>query len=170
MFVIAQILGGIATVLLLWYTLREVDRRTIVFFNLLVNCLWCAHYFLLEAYTSTLCSILCVAMYFVFRMKKRNRFLSGMWIPAFFAVCFVAFGIITWDGPISILPVVCNLALSIAMWIDNAVLIKAVCIPVSAMWVIYNALVLSYTGMVGQSLFCLCNIVYVVRHFRKHSA
>ena len=106
-------------------------------------------------------------MVFVFYFKGKNRFLSGLWIPAFFIVAFILFGILTFETPFSIIPIIGNTLLVIAFWWNTEVAIKGTCIVVAALWVVYNAILLSYVGLIGQTLSFILNTVYVSRYFYR---
>lgn len=171
--IIAQILMSFSILILLTYTVFKVSRRTILVCNMAINLLQAIHYFLMgpAGATGGACSLICVLMVLVFFFKGKNRFLSGLWIPTFFIVSFIAFGVLTFETPFSIIPIVGNTLLVIAFWWNTEVAIKGTCIVVAALWVVYNAILLSYVGLIGQVLSFILNTVYVSRYFyRKRKA
>lgn len=164
--IIAQILMTFSILILLSYTVFKVSRRTILICNMVINLLQAIHYFLMgpEGATGGACSLICVLMVLVFYFKGKNRFLSGLWIPAFFIVAFIVFGILTFETPFSVIPIIGNTLLVVAFWRNTEVAIKGTCIVVAALWVVYNAILLSYVGLIGQVLSFVLNIVYVARY------
>ncbi len=167
MFIAAQILGGLSIAILLGYSVLKVSRKVILVCNMLINLLWAAHYFLLGANTGALCSLLCVAMTFVFYFKDTVKWLGKLYVPILFGVAFAVFGIVTWENWFSIIPVVGNILLVIAMWLDKEIVIKATCIPVAALWVVYNSIYFSYIGAIGQSLSFVAHVFYVAKYYLK---
>ena len=162
-FIISQIIGGIAIVILLAYTLLKVNRKVIMWGTIITNVLWFIHYMLLDAYSGALCSAICAIMSFLFSFKGKNKVLSSNIWPVLFGATFVVIGIVTWDNFYSLLPVTCEILLVIALWLDRELLIKAMCIPVAAIWVIYNLIYFSWLGMIGQALSLVFHIFYVIR-------
>ena len=167
MFVAAQIAGGFAIAVLLAYSIVKVTSRTILFCNIVINLLWAVHYLLLGAYTGCACSLLFTLMVTVYFFKNSCRFLSGIHIPLIFAAVFILFGALTWEGTSSFLPIVINLILTAAMWMDREIVIKGMCIPVAAMWVVYNCFYLSYIGIIGQALSFLFHSIYVIMYIGR---
>ena len=166
-FIISQIIGGISVCILLTYTLLKVNRKIILWVTVTTNLLWLVHYILLKAYSGALCSMVCAIMSCVFSYKGRNKVLSSNILPVLFGTIFIIIGIATWDNFYSLLPVTCEILLVIALWLDRELLIKTMCIPVAAIWVIYNLIYFSWLGMIGQALSLLFHIYYVVNVWLK---
>lgn len=165
MFVIAQILGGIAILILLGYTIMKVNRGTILACTIAINLLWALHYLLLKAYTGCVCSLICVGTVAVFFFKGKIKLLSGIWVPIFFGIIYLLFGILTWENKFSLLPILCSFLVVIALWNDREIVIKSIFIVVALLWVIYNSVFFSYIGMIGQGLSFLFNALYVIKYY-----
>ena len=166
-FIFLQLLAVAAISLLVWYTIRPVSRRAIMSFNIVINLLWAGHYMLLKAYSGAVCSVFCALMVWVFSYKGKRPFLSKLAVPLFFAIMFLAGGLLTWQGIGSLLPIMGNILLVIAMWRDREWTIKAICILVAALWVVYNWMNRSLIGGIGQTLSLIANLVYVATHHRQ---
>ncbi len=165
MYITAQILGGLSIAILLGYTVIKVDRKVILICNVLINLLWAAHYFFLNAYTGGACSSICAAMVVVFFFKGRVKWLSKPYVPVFFCAVFVAFGVVTWDSAYSIIPIVGNVLVGVALWMDKEIVIKGIYTIVAALWVWYNAVYFSYIGVIGQSLAFAFDVFYLCKYF-----
>ena len=163
-FIISQLLAVTAIVLLLWYTIKPVSRHHIMLFNIAINLLWTVHYILLQAYSGAICSAFCALMVWIFSFKGKKRFLSRPIVPIFFVVFFLFGGLLTWTGAISIIPIVGNILLVAAMWQNREWTIKAICVLVAALWIVYNYMNQSPIGTVGQTLSFFANLFYVVTH------
>lgn len=165
MYIAAQISGGLSIAILLVYTLVRVSRKTILICNILINLLWALHYLLLGAYTGAICSFICAFMVAVFFLKGRVKWLSGIYVPLFFAAVFIVFGIVTWNDIFSVIPIVGHMIIIVALWMDREIVIKTLYIFVAALWVVYNVAYFSYIGVIGQSLSFLFNIFYVAKYY-----
>lgn len=170
MYILAQVLAGLSIAILLGYTLVKVNRFVILVCNVIINLLLAAHYFLLDGYTGGACSLICAFMVAVFFFKGKIKWLSTLFTPIFFGVFFVVFGILTWKDGWSVIPIVGNLIVLTALWLDKEVLIKSLYAIVAALWIIYNLFGLaeiSYLNVIGQSLALLFDIFYVSKYFIK---
>lgn len=168
MYAAAQIAGGLSILILLGYTLVRVSRKTILICNVLINLFWALHYLLLGANTGAICSFICAFMVAVFFLKGKVKGFCGFYVPLFFAVVFICFGIFTWNDLFSLIPIIGHMIIIAALWSDREIIIKTLYIFVAALWVVYNVAYFSYIGVIGQSLSFLFNLFYVVRyHIRQ---
>ncbi len=167
MYVTAQVLGGLSIAILLGYTIVKVDRKTILICNVLINLLWAAHYFLLNAYTGGVCSSICATMVVVFFFKGRTKWLSRLYVPIFFVLIFVGFGVITWDGGFSVIPILGNVLVAAALWLDKEIVIKGIYTIVAVLWIVYNTAYFSYIGVIGQCLAFVFDVVYLCLYFYR---
>lgn len=164
MYWLAQTFGFIATAIILTYTLCNVSRKMIMICNIILNNLWAIHYIILGAYTGAFCSFFTAFMFFCFSFKGKNAFFKGLWMPIIFNICFLAIEIFTWAGPSTVIQMVGNILLIVAMWAEKEIHIKALCIPVGILWCVYNYIFFSWMGLVGQMLAVSCNIIFVIRY------
>ena len=164
MYILAQIIGFIATAILLTYTLCTVSRRTIMICNIIINALWAVHYLLLDAYTGAFCSFFTVLMVVASSFKGRNKLFKGLFVPILFGIGYVLLSIFTWVGIPSLIQIVGNFLLVTAMWCDEEISIKGLFIPVGILWFIYNFIYFSWIGLICQALAVSFNVFYVVRY------
>lgn len=87
------------------------------------------------------------------------------WAEAAFLAFFTAVFIVTWQGAISILPFAAVMATTLAYWTDNAQKIRLgnlVC--GSPCWLVYDALIGSWAGMLNEAI-TLASIIISVRRY-----
>lgn len=167
MYVLAQVIGFAATAILLTYTLMYVSRKTIMICNIIINLLWAVHYFLLEAYTGCFCSIFTSIMVVCCAFKGTNPFFKGPWVPILFNVLFLLIEGATFAGLPTVIQIIGNFILVMAMWSDEEVQIKALFIPVGVLWLVYNLMYVSWIGIICQTLAVTFNILFMMRYFRR---
>ena len=165
MYIVAQCIGFVATAILLTYTLLTVSRRTIMICNILINGLWAVHYLILGAYTGAFCSFFTAFMVFCCSFKGKSKFFRGLWVPILFNLAFIVIEIFTWAGFPTIIQMLGNILLVIAMWSDREIDIKILFIPVGILWFIYNFIYFSWIGLICQALAVSFNVFYVTRFF-----
>ena len=160
-----QILSLLSNAILLVVSILKVKRKVLLLANVVINLLLAASYFCLKGYSGAVCSLICVAVVAVFYFKEKIR--KHIWIPILFSIAFIVFGIITWQNLASIIPVIGNIILVIAFWCDNEPTIKSLIAVVAALWIVYNIIIRSYFGIIGQSLSFLFNIICVFRYLKS---
>ena len=165
MYLVAQLIGFCATAILLTYTVCNVSRRTIMICNMIINTLWAVHYLMLQAYTGAFCSFFTTIMVAACSLKGKNRLFQGYWVPVFFNLSFILIEIFTWAGVPTLIQMVGNIILVIAMWCDREIEIKGLFIPVGILWFIYNLIYFSWIGLICQALAVSFNVFFVVRYF-----
>jgi len=168
MYILAQILGFGATAILLTYTLIKVERKTILVCNVIINTLWALHYLILGAYTGCFCSFFTALMVFVCSFKGKSRFFKTLAVPIIFNILFVIIEIFTFAGFPTVLQMLGNFILVIAMWSDKEITIKALFIPVGILWFIYNYIYFSWIGLICQALAVSFNVFYSVKYLIKN--
>ena len=110
-------------------------------------------FFLLEAYSGCVSQILCISRNLV--LSRYNKWAWVRWKGwiGVVAVCIAVITYFTWDGPVSIFPVIAIMGGTIGMWSNNAVKIRMfnLC-SVSPAWIVYDIIVGAYTGILNESI------------------
>lgn len=167
MYILAQVLGVIATVILLGYTLMRVERKTILICAIVINILWTVHFLLLGAYTGSFCALLTALMVFCSYFKGRNRFFKTMAVPILFNIFFIIVEIVTFDGLPTIVQMLANVLLIASMWCDDEIGIKSMSIPVAALLIVYNLMYKGWSGAFCHTLSLLFCVFYVCKFYYK---
>jgi hypothetical protein len=171
MFILAQVLGFIATAILLTYTLIRVERKSILICNIIINSLWALHYLILDAYTGAFCSFFTAFMELLCMFKGKNRFFQSYAVPILFQIFFIVIELFTFAGVPTLIQMLGNILLVIAMWSENEITIKGLFIPIGVLWFVYNRMYASPVGMICQALAVSFNVFYVCKYYlRKKSA
>jgi inner membrane protein len=119
--------------------------------------LWTAHFFLLGAATGSAMNLLSATRAYTFlRVKpaKRNRWV--MW--SFAGLLAIAAGL-TWQGPLSLLPLTGSLFGVIGDWQRKPKMIRRLNFGSSPPWLIYNVVSGSYPGIVVEILRMTSNLI-----------
>ena len=161
---IAQGIGAVAIILLIYSSAKKVGRKPLLIFNILINLLWAVHYIMLDARSGCVCSIIAAAMIFASYFKGNNKFMASPVVPIIFSIIFIVFGLITYQNPVSIIPIVGNILVTIAFWNDTEYKIKSIFVVVAFMWTVYGGLISSVISVIGQSMSFFTNLSYVIRH------
>lgn len=154
----AQILGAIGICLLL-ATFQFNNRRIILRIQMASGLVWATQYILLGAFTGSALNALMAGRNYLF-----DRYPHKQIIFWFSLIAIVCAGLLTWQGPISLLPLAGGSFATIAMWQSNPRHIRLLMLAVPPFWFIYNLLVGSYFGMLGDTI-TFCSVLVGIYRF-----
>lgn len=163
-FIITQSLGIIATVLFI--VSYQVRSNKALFLMQAAACgAFAVQYLLLGAYSGCMSQI-----YVITRNILLSRYNQWPWVRS--RLCMVVFiclailmTLLTWDGPISLMPMGIVIAGTISMWTNNAGIIRlAGLIFVSPPWIIYDVMVGAYTAIINEVI-VIASVLYSIYRF-----
>ena len=142
-------------------TLFRVQFISYIFYSL--------HFFLLGAFTGGLSYL--VGLIKSFCLSSSNKKLHSKIMCIILCITQIAVGIITYQGLISILPIIANVAAIIAGYSGNARSIRLVGIFInSPLWIAHNLYVESWAGVIDELIAEASMIVSMIRYrFNKRN-
>lgn len=137
---------------------RESQRKKIFLYNGIYNAFCALQYFLLNAITGGICSILAILRNFLmFYCEKKYLFFI---LPIYFiSLILINFG--SFDGIISFLPIIMVVLYTMSLFLGNIYGIKCTIIFVMILEIIYDIYYGAYVG-VGVSII---DIIFVIISF-----
>jgi len=160
---IAQLIGFVALGLQLWvYQLNK--RKSMLNWQLWSNFLFSIHFFLLGAYTGSALNFVGAGRSYTFN-KYRHKKWSAVIFWGFIGI-FILAGALTWQGPLSILPVIGMVSGAFAYWQHGTRHIRTLSLIAPPAWFIYNAFNHSYAGMVTEIVIIASILIGKYRHDR----
>ena len=158
---IGQIIGSIGMIIVvIGMQQKKYDR--IVLCKMLNSFFGGVHYIFLGGYTGmviNLASILTNGVYWY--RNKHNK--SNLVFQIIFGIGFVALGLLSWHGPISLFVVAAKTFSSIALGLKNTRHIRILNAISSPCWLVYNAFMGSIPGTIGETLITLSTLIAIVR-------
>lgn len=167
-FIIFQIIGFVG---LLFSVLAFQCRshKGIMIFRTLGELTFALQYFLLGAYTGGAMNLVGATRNALFAsLVAHGR--TTLPCQILFSTFFVAFGIVTWQGCISI-PVICaKVVTTVAYGIKNPKILRLLTFPTSVCWLVYNICSRSLAGVLCELFTCLSLIIAFIRiDFRRRA-
>ncbi len=159
---------GLAAFLISISSMHFSRRRTILLTQLLSAGIWAIHYFLLGAYTGVVMNIINVFKAAVFR--KHNSEHGQRWIPFAFGGVVLGATLLTWQGWLSLLPMVSMLFSVYGLWQKDTQRIRSVSLVSPPLWFVYNFFSGSIAGALNEVVLLASNSVALFRHRRKTHA
>lgn len=168
--IIAECIGAcafIATVIS--YQCKE--RKKILLLQLLSTSCWVVHFALLGAWSGSVLNAVGALRCIVFASRGEDNRAGKIadwigWIPIFIGMTILS-TIFTWDGWMSLLPFCGMILTTFALRAPTAKLVRMISLPNDPMWLIYNALSGSISGVITEVCIIISIIVGMLRHDRK---
>lgn len=144
------------------------DRKKLLIMQALMGLLWTVSFFLLgkNGYTGAAMNLIGTARSFIYANKDK-KWASHPIIPYIFSALFIVSGIWTYAKWTSILPIIAMVLLSFVFWSDNTGKVRKLNLPCNVLWLTYDALCLSWTGVITELFMMTSIIVAMVRFDRK---
>lgn len=115
------------------------------------------HYALLGAWSGAVLELISVIRDVIFRRQVHKNISTTPTIIGF-GTFVVVVGVITYDGLLSLLPVVCKLLTTVSYGMKKEKWLRRITLPSSFLWIVYNFSIGSISGMVTDCL----NIVSIL--------
>ncbi len=119
-------------------------------------------YFLLGAYTGVAMNLIGSLRNLIFA-KQVERGRSTLPMRAVFSLAFVAFGLLTWQNPMSLAVILAKVVSTVAYGMKNTRAIRFLTLPTSTCWLIYNYLSSSSAGVLCEAFTLLSIITAIIR-------
>ena len=130
--------------------------------------MWVVQYLLFNEYSALVVNFIGIARNAVYLLGHKNKIAESKLVPLFAILLFVTFGIITYETPIDVLPVLAMCFSSITFFLKEEQAIRVLSFFVVIPWLIFSAHVGSIGGVISE-VFNTVSIVVAICRFKKHS-
>jgi hypothetical protein len=140
---------GFGALITLGLSYWQKDKKKIMLWQMAANLVFAIHYFLLSARSGAWSSLfqIIVLIFFALRDKKRwNAIAVG--IPV--VIAFVFIGIVTYENPFSVLPILASIIALLPFCQSNNMVIRIAGVLSALTWLVYAIVVHSYSGIVTE--------------------
>ena len=80
-----------------------------------------------------------------------------------FSMVVIGIGIRSWQGPISLLPVVAKLITTVSYGIKNERMLRYITLPSCILWIAYNVTLTAWEGVIADSLAFLSILIAIYK-------
>ena len=167
-FIISQCIGFIAAALLL-FSFQQRTHRRIVAMQFCSGILFAIQYLMLGAYEGMIGNIVGFTRSTAYYFRGKSKFVDSIACPAVFAILAAIGGMITYTSPASLLPMAAMIISSFVMWNPKTQQLRALTLPTSLMWLIYNIICSSYSGILTEIFNEISIIIGLIRFRNKNS-
>ncbi|MBR2019600.1 MAG: YgjV family protein [Clostridia bacterium] len=159
--ILIQVIGYIGVLFVVIAFQCKTHKRVIVL-KTTNELIFALQYFLLGAYTGVAMNLVGSLRNFIF-VAQVEKGKSTRVAQVVFSLFFVVFGILTWQGPISIAVIAAKLVTTIAYGLKNTRLIRFLTLPTSICWLIYNVVANSSAGVLCEAFTSLSILTAILR-------
>ena len=166
LYILAQIIGFIAFFVSLIAYHRK-DKKNILINMIIANIINLVHYLLLGAYSGCITKLLAIFRdCFIIFKKNCNNFLNYFYL-IFFIILYIIASIFTFNGILSILPLLAALIYTIFIWNGNELRLKKIAFICYFIWLIYNIFVMSISGIVSNVISIVSTLIAIKNEKRR---
>lgn len=161
---LGQILGVLATIIT-GISYQMNTKRSLLLVQTAATTCTCLAYLFLGAASGFMLNIVCIVRNVVFYFQKHSG--KGHMTPAILlSAAMVAIGILSWQGPVSLLIIAALAANTVFLSFGNPQLLRKSILGTSSLVLLYNIFVFSLGGIANEALAIGSSIVGIIR-FRK---
>jgi len=100
---------------------------------------------------------------------SKNHKLNKLWSLIFFSLLAVLVGVLVWEGPITLLPVIAVILGTFGLWQENIFVLRYIAIIASILYAIYAIIVGAYTNAISEMFMIVSIIISLIRFKRKQT-
>lgn len=150
-------------ILMICYQLKK--RKSILVASIIALLCNAVAYVLLQAWTGlAMCAIALFRNLYSFWDETKNGSQAKITVRDTVVlivvyVAMIAVSIPTYDGFLSLMSVFATMAYTFSIWQKNTLVYKFFGVPVGILWIIYNAFVGSFFGVILEAALCVASII-----------
>lgn len=165
-FILAQICGLIALILTVISVQFKTKEKIVVCF-IFANMIVAIQFFLLNAITGAIISIINAIRCIIFYYYKKKDKKPSLIILIIFEIIAIISGIVSWQDIWSILPIIVTVIYTYGLWQDNVTIIRITTGIAGLGWMIYDLIVMAYVGAIQEFSQLVSSIVALIRNSSK---
>ena len=161
-FIFSQIfglLGALSMLLSNW----QKTRNKVLSLLILDSICYFMQYILLGALTGAFTNIVGLLRTIIFKYKDKYKIIQNNIVLYIILVIYLLVGILSYDGLISLLPVVASIIYTSVLWQDNITIIRIGTFFMILACFIYNITVKAYTGAFVEGILLISSILAIIK-------
>ena len=163
MVILAQVLASFA--ILFWViSILLKNKKNLLLMQVIANGIYGIEYLLLGAFSAASMNFLSFLRLLVYYFYALLNIKMPKWILFVFIALVLLFGIITYDGLISLLPIIITVLYTYAFWQNNLNVARIIYIVAAIIWIYYNYEVGAYVGIIGNALEITTGLISLIKY------
>lgn len=165
--IIGQTLGILATVLT-FVSYQVNKKRPLLIIQTLATISTCLSFLFLDAATGFALNIVCIVRNITYYFVERK---SKLYYPstALLTIAMVILGIISWQGPISLLMIMALAINTVILSFGRPQILRQSILVTSTMVIIYNISVFSIGGIANEAIAIISSVIGILRYSKVNT-
>ena len=160
-YIISQIIGLIAFLISL-ISFHRKEKKKILGNMVISNILNLLHYLLLDALSGGITKLIAIFRDIFIMTKEKHPKLSNKLFLFIFIIIYISSIFFTYNGILSILPLITALIYLIFIWNGNEITIKKTAFFCYFLWLIYNIFVSSIAGIISNIISIISTLIAII--------
>ncbi len=142
-------------------------RKNILLFQLVSFVAWFIHFYLLSAWTGAALIVVNTVITTFFLFKDQKKWIDNRTFLLLAIVVLAIITALTWQAYFSIFAFFALISITIAKWQNNPNSIRQISIVASVFWIIYDAFVGSYGGIISEAIIITSACIGLMRKLNQ---
>lgn len=160
MYILAQIIGTIALIMLL-LSFQKNDKKLLLKYQMASSFLFATQYLFLGAFTGFFMNLMCLIRNTIYFRYKDTK-VPAYWLVVVILV-MICLGAASYDGPITLLPSIACIIYSIALGSGNLKATRIVEVISCSLYIVYNIKYKAIAGLVSTVIELVSAVVAIFR-------
>jgi hypothetical protein len=144
-------------------------RVSILTFQTVSNILWVIHYLMLGAVSAVVANAIGIVRNLVYMQRGKRKFADSIFVPIFFVAAFLLSGIITYETPFSLLPMLAMAVATVAFFVTNENLIRWMSLGIAVPWLTFGVYAGSVASVISDGTNLISIIISLIRYKGAYS-
>ena len=162
--ILAQIIGLIASMIMI-VAIQVKDRKNLyLILNILVKILYGINFALLSAYSGTITQLIGLIITIVAYIYTKKNLNIPKWLTAIFIVITLIGGIITYNNIYSFMAISCGITYALIVASKNMKTIRKLNLAQALLWTIYDLIINAYTASISSAFVVISTLIAIFRY------
>ena len=165
MIFLANILGVLA--IICWVgSVQLKKKKDILLSQTVANGIYSIQYALIGAFSASVMNLSSFFRLLIFYLYEKVERKAPKWIMFLFMGLVIFLGFITFNGPLTLIPVFATILYIYSAWQDDLKILRYLYIVAAIFWIYYNFKVGAYIVIIGNVLEIISGITAIIRYKR----
>ena len=160
--ILAQVIGFIALIFIV-LSYQAVDKKKFLLIQIFANIFFGLQYLVLSAFSAFASSMISLFRTIIFFKFEKDNKKANIFVLGFFEILIFVFGMITFDGVISLVPICIAAAYTYGTWQKNLKITYLIGVVASFLWIFYNFYVGAYVSIIGSLFELFSSFIGLIR-------
>ena len=148
---IAQVMGFIP-MLLGFFVFYFNDRKKTLAIKAYCDTLFVIHFFMLGQLTGGMVCAVNILRSILFSQRGKRKYLSMWWVPTLICLLTVGGSLLSWAGPMSLLPMFGSAIAAIGYWCNDTRHLRKFNFVGVSLWLVYSVLAMSVSSIISNCI------------------